>query len=185
MPQPQARRKVAAVILVGLGSNQPGPWGTPAETVARALGCLGEPPLRLVAASALVVTAPYGRTDQPDFVNACARLTTRLGPAELLARLAAIERAAARDRRDKWGPRTLDLDLLDYDGRLIDEDAPDTGAKPLVLPHPGIAERAFVLAGIAEIAPRWRHPVLGRTAASLLADLGGRSEGAVKGRAEP
>jgi 2-amino-4-hydroxy-6-hydroxymethyldihydropteridine diphosphokinase len=151
------------MILIGIGSNVSGPWGPPASTVERALAALDEAPLRLVKASRPIVTAPFGRTDQPDFVNAVAEIETGLEPAALLAHLHAIERRAGRRRTLRWGPRTLDLDLLDYDG-LVLPDHP-------VLPHPGIPERSFVLGPIAEIAPHWRHPVLDETAATLLARL--------------
>jgi 2-amino-4-hydroxy-6-hydroxymethyldihydropteridine diphosphokinase len=151
------------MILIGIGSNVSGPWGPPAATVARALAALDEAPLRLLKASRAIVTAPYGRTDQPDFVNAVAEIETGLEPSALLAHLHAIERRAGRRRTLRWGPRTLDLDLLDYHG-LVNTDIP-------VLPHPGIPERSFVLAPIAEIAPHWRHPVLDETAATLLARI--------------
>ena len=151
------------MILIGIGSNVSGPWGPPAATVARALAALDEAPLRLVKASRPIVTAPFGRTDQPDFINAVAEIETGLEPPALLAHLHAIERRAGRRRTLRWGPRTLDLDLLDYDG-LVLPDHP-------VLPHPGIPERSFVLGPIAEIAPHWRHPVLHETAATLLARL--------------
>jgi 2-amino-4-hydroxy-6-hydroxymethyldihydropteridine diphosphokinase len=157
------------MILIGIGSNVSGPWGPPAATVERALAALDEAPLHLVKASRPIVTPPFGLTDQPDFVNAVAEIETGLEPPALLAHLHAIERRAGRRRTLRWGPRTLDLDLLDYDGRVIAAD-PDLDDGP-VLPHPGIAERSFVLAPIAEIAPQWRHPVLDETAATLLARL--------------
>ena len=157
------------MILIGIGSNVSGPWGPPDTTVERALAALGEAPLRLVRASRPIVTAPFGRTDQPDFVNAVAEIDTALEPPALLAHLHAIERRAGRRRTLRWGPRTLDLDLLDYHGLVV---AADAGREDFpVLPHPGIPERSFVLAPIAEIAPHWRHPVLGQTAAALLARL--------------
>jgi 2-amino-4-hydroxy-6-hydroxymethyldihydropteridine diphosphokinase len=151
------------MILIGIGSNVSGPWGPPAATVARAFTALDEAPLRLLKASRPIVTAPFGRTDQPDFVNAVAEIETALEPSALLAHLHAIERRAGRRRTLRWGPRTLDLDLLDHDGLVIADDP--------ILPHPGIPERSFVLAPIAEIAPNWRHPVLEETAATLLARL--------------
>lgn len=159
------------MILVALGSNQPGPWGDPAGTVATALGWLDRGGIRLKRASCLLVSAPFGVTDQPPFVNAVAAVETRLSPEALLSRLHLIERMAGRRRNLRWGPRTLDLDLLDYQGLL--QPPP---ARP-VLPHPGIPERIFVLAPIAEIAPRWRHPLTRRTAAAMLRKLDPEGEG--------
>ena len=153
------------MILIALGSNQTGPWGSPRETVLRALSALNQSGIRLRRASRLVVSTPYGRAGQPDFVNAVARVETRLSPQALLARLHLIERQAGRRRTLRWGPRTLDLDLLDYHGRTLRQ------ASGPVLPHPGIAGRIFVLAPIAEIAPGWRHPASRQTAARLLARL--------------
>lgn len=158
------------MILIALGSNSNGPWGTPREAVSEALRRLDGDGLRLKNASRLLVTAPFGVTDQPDFVNAVAEVETGLPPADLLAHLHAIERQAGRERLLKWGPRTLDLDLLDHDGLV-------NLSPPPVLPHPGIAERIFVLAPIAEIAPHWRHPETGLTAAEMLEKLDPTGEG--------
>ena len=158
------------MILVALGSNSTGPWGSPRETVAQALRRLDQSGMALRKASQLLVTAPFGVTDQPDFVNAVAEIETDLAPADLLAHLHDIERQAGRERLLRWGPRTLDLDLIDYHGLIRTAPAP-------VLPHPGIAERIFVLAPIAEIAPQWHHPETGLTAAEMLAQLDHAGEG--------
>ncbi|CAN5508088.1 2-amino-4-hydroxy-6-hydroxymethyldihydropteridinediphosphokinase [soil metagenome] len=153
------------MILIGLGSNLDGPWGSPRETVAQALQALGRDGLRLVSASRPVVTLPLGPPNQPHYVNAVARIETHLPPEALMRRLHAIEHAAGRKRRRRWGPRTLDLDLLDYHG-LVRRGSP-------ILPHPGIAGRDFVLSPIAEIAPGWRHPVERKTARALRLRLTG------------
>jgi len=158
------------MILIALGSNSNGPWGTPRQAVEEALRRLDGGGIRLKAASELLVTAPFGVTDQPDFVNAVAEVATALPPEQLLARLHDIERDAGRERTLRWGPRTLDLDLLDHDGLV-------RSAPPPVLPHPGIAERIFVLAPIAAIAPHWRHPVTGLSAAAMLEKLDQQGEG--------
>jgi len=159
------------MILIAIGSNVPGPWGSPEETVRQAIARLGEAPLELVVASTPVRTSPFGVTDQPDFVNAVVAVETALAPAELMQHLHGIELEAERRRTLRWGPRTLDLDLIDYDG-LVGEFALQGGHHGgLVVPHPGVAERDFVLAPIAEIAPDWRHPVTGDTAAAMLARL--------------
>jgi 2-amino-4-hydroxy-6-hydroxymethyldihydropteridine diphosphokinase len=158
------------MILVALGSNIAGPWGSPAETVARALAELNHDPLKLVVASRLLLTAPFGKPDQPSFVNAVAQIETHLPPGELLQKLHGIEKSAGRKRAERWGPRTLDLDLIDYNGMVIAE-------RGLTVPHPGIAERIFVLRPIAEIAPKWRHPLTQKSAQDMLTALKGVSEG--------
>jgi 2-amino-4-hydroxy-6-hydroxymethyldihydropteridine diphosphokinase len=107
---------------------------------------------------------PLGPADQPWYVNAVARIRTRLGPEELLHLLQQIETAMGRVRGARWGPRSIDLDLLLYNGEVIF--TPD-----LVVPHPEMQHRVFVLAPLAEIAPRAWHPVLHKSAADLLAEI--------------
>jgi 2-amino-4-hydroxy-6-hydroxymethyldihydropteridine diphosphokinase len=153
------------MILVALGSNRTGPWGSPHDTVTRALAKLNTGGLRLKRASRLLVSSPFGRTGQPPFVNAVALIETGFSASALLRRLHDIERMAGRRRGLRWGPRTLDLDLIDYRGLIRRKPS-----RP-VLPHPGIAARIFVLAPVAEIAPDWRHPVSRQTAATLLRRL--------------
>jgi 2-amino-4-hydroxy-6-hydroxymethyldihydropteridine diphosphokinase len=160
------------MILIALGSNVPGPWGSSSATVRKAIRCLDTGGCRLVKFSSLLVSAPLGKTNQPNFVNAAARIATGMSPEALLAHLQRLEALAGREPGERWGPRVLDLDLIDFNGLIRD-------APPPMLPHPGIQDRAFVLAPIAEIAPRWRHPVLGQTAAELLKRLEGQAEGAV------
>ena len=160
------------MILVALGSNRNGPWGNPEATVKHALAELDRNGIRLEGASRLMVTAPFGRPNQPPFVNAVARVSTHLPPEALLARLHSIEKSAGRRRRLRWGSRTLDLDIVDYHGLI--RPAPSR----LILPHPGIMERVFVLKPIAELAPDWIHPVLRESAKHLLRRLKGVDEGA-------
>ncbi len=154
------------MILVGLGSNIDGPWGNPRASVERALQELNAGPIRLIRHSALVDTDPYGRKNQPRYVNAVAIITTHLPPEALLRRLLYIEVKGGRKRRLRWGPRTIDLDLLDYHGLKLRHRKIRSAA--LVLPHPEIPKRRFVLAPIAEIAPRWLHPVSCMNAKFLL-----------------
>lgn len=167
------------MILIGLGANMSGPWGAPRETVLRALTALDQWPLRLLRASRVITTAPFGPSNQPPYVNGVALIATHLPPDALLRRLHAIERCAGRARGIVWGPRTLDLDLLDYHGQIRNRHhAKARGKRPLILPHPGIAERIFVLLPIAEVAPRWRHPLTHHNARTLLRHLHGARAGA-------
>jgi 2-amino-4-hydroxy-6-hydroxymethyldihydropteridine diphosphokinase len=160
------------VILVALGANLPGPDGAPAvETCRRAAAELDRVPgLRLAALSRWFATAPVPPTPGvPDYVNGMARLAPRRGwaspdPAALLSALQEIEARFGRVRPYPNAPRTLDLDLIDLDGLV--RAAPDP-----ILPHPRMADRAFVLAPLLDVAPGWQHPVLG-DGARLLAALG-------------
>jgi 2-amino-4-hydroxy-6-hydroxymethyldihydropteridine diphosphokinase len=157
------------MILIALGSNQSGPWGNPEQTVKRAIAELDRGPVKLKRASSLIQTTPFGVLNQANFVNGVALIETALSPYSLLRRLHMIERQAGRKRGRRWGPRTLDLDLIDYHGLQMKQKG--QVQKALVLPHPGIAERLFVLEPIAKIAPRWKHPVNHKTAASMIQKL--------------
>lgn len=122
------------------------------------------PDSRVVAASGLYRTLAWGRTDQPDFINAAVRLQTRLPPLALLAHMLDIERHAGRDRSDadaqRWGPRVLDLDLLLYGEQVID-------VPGLQLPHPHLQTRAFALVPLAEVAAELPFPGHGTVADAL------------------
>lgn len=144
-------------VYVGLGSN----LDDPQAQVRRAIDELAQlPDTRREAVSGLYRTPPMGPPGQPDYINAVAALTTRLDPHRLLDELQAIERAHDRVRAERWGPRTLDLDILLYGQQVLDDER-------LVVPHPGIAARAFVLLPLAEIAPDLLIPGLGAPAALL------------------
>jgi 2-amino-4-hydroxy-6-hydroxymethyldihydropteridine diphosphokinase len=158
------------MILIALGSNISGPWGTPQQSVQHALQALNRDGLKLVEASRLLLTAPFGKPNQPPFVNAVAHIETHLSPLALLQRLHAIEKEAGRRRKTRWGPRSLDLDIIDYHGLVR-----STGK--LTLPHPGIAERIFVLKPISELTVKWRHPTSHLSAQAMLRKLKGYSEG--------
>lgn len=148
-------------VYIGLGSNLADPPAQ-VETGLRALAQL--PRTRLAARSRPYRSMPWGRTDQPTFVNAVARLDTGLEPRELLGQLLAIERRAGREREGaRWGPRVLDLDILLYGDCRIAEPG-------LRVPHPHLHERAFVLVPLAEIAPDLDIPGHGRVA-DLLARI--------------
>ena len=153
MSEPQNQHWYPA--YVGLGSNLHGPAGQ-LQAAIEMLGTLAR--TRLIAQSSLYRSAPFGGIEQPDFMNAAVSLLTQLTAQELLAEMQQIEVRRGRDRDEvRWGPRVLDLDLLVYGGMTIAE--PD-----LVVPHPGIAERNFVLLPLQEIAPELVIPGLGRLA---------------------
>jgi 2-amino-4-hydroxy-6-hydroxymethyldihydropteridine diphosphokinase len=159
----------ASTAYIGLGSNLPSLAGDRKATIAAAiqrLALLSE----ITAQSSFYETEPVGYTAQPGFLNAVVALRTELSPIELLGELLAIEREFGRDRGQTpaKGPRTLDLDLLLIDGIVLNHDR-------LTLPHPEMSVRRFVLAPLAEIAPKILHPVLHKTASALLEEL--RDEG--------
>ena len=137
---------------VGLGSNLDGP----ARRVENAFALLDRiPESRLVSRSSLYRSAPFGGIEQPDFVNAVAALLTQLSAHDFLKELQRIEREQGRVRGEtRWGPRVLDLDLLVYSDLTIADDV-------LNVPHPGIAERNFVLLPLIEIAPHLDIPGVG------------------------
>lgn len=140
---------------IALGSN----LGDSHQQLLDAIEKLAElPHTRLLARSRFYRTPPWGKLDQPDFLNAVAVLETPLPPHDLLDALLDIEREAGRQRDgERWGPRTLDLDLLHVAGKTIDDER-------LTLPHPHIAERAFVLLPLNDLAPDLDIPGLGRVA---------------------
>lgn len=144
--------------FIGLGSN----LADPVAQLDRALVALDHRAgIRVAAVSSYYRTAPWGETAQPFFVNAVARLETSLAPEALLDALQDIEAAAGRTRERRWGPRTLDLDLLVFEGDPVQ-------TARLTLPHPHLHERAFVLVPLAELAPTLEIPGHG-TVADLLA----------------
>jgi 2-amino-4-hydroxy-6-hydroxymethyldihydropteridine diphosphokinase len=151
------------MIVVALGANLPAADGAPPLLTCRraAESLRGLPGLRLRALSRWYATAPIPASDQPDYVNGVAVLDGAAGPVALLAWLQAIEQRAGRVRGARNGPRVLDLDIVAIDAVVRTREDP-------LLPHPRMHERAFVLRPMAEIAPHWRHPVLGRTVVDML-----------------
>ena len=151
---------------LGLGSNL-GDKETYLNQAVKALdetrGCQVE------KVSSYLVTEPYGGVEQDDFLNACLCLKTYLSPEELLKRLHEIEQDAHRERSIRWGPRTLDLDILLYDDLILE-------TEELILPHMDMENREFVLKPLSEIAPNLRHPILHKTMRQLADQLAAKEK---------
>jgi len=146
-------------IFIALGTN----LGNRLENLTRAVDALA-PQVQVLAASPIYETAPWGYTDQPDFLNQVVRAITDLSPRSLLHHLKDIEARLGRKPTFRYGPRQVDLDILYYYELVLDE-------ADLIIPHPRLHQRAFVLVPLRDIAPQFRHPVLQRTVQELLSDV--------------
>jgi 2-amino-4-hydroxy-6-hydroxymethyldihydropteridine diphosphokinase len=152
-------------IFVAFGANLPSRLhGSPAATCLAALAALEVRGVKILRRSAFYESAPVPISDQPWYVNGVAEIGTALGPEALLAALHEIERQFGRERRELNAARVIDLDIVAY-GRLVRADPPP------ILPHPRMADRAFVLLPLQEIAPNWVHPVSGLSIGELVARL--------------
>jgi 2-amino-4-hydroxy-6-hydroxymethyldihydropteridine diphosphokinase len=157
---------VENMILAGLGSNMTTPQlPTSERLLEESLKSMEERGITVSGRSSWFRSAPVPASDQPWFVNGVAKLVTDLSPWRLLALLHDVEAEYGRVRSVPNASRTLDLDLLAYDDLIVG------GTDGLMLPHPRLAERAFVLRPLAQLAPEWRHPVSGLTAGEMLAGL--------------
>jgi 2-amino-4-hydroxy-6-hydroxymethyldihydropteridine diphosphokinase len=161
------------MILVALGANLPSRFGTPDQSLNHVLRLLPSRGVRVIRASRLYANPAVPQSGQPDYVNCVAVVETTAEPGELIDICLAIERELGRVRSEKWGPRSIDIDIVDFDGLVFDSPA-------LTLPHPRVKERAFVLIPLLEVAPEWRHPVSGERGADLLAQLDPIARAAVK-----
>jgi len=154
------------VILIALGANLPSPAGPPTATLRAALARLEERGVKILSVSSFYETPAWPDPAQPAFVNAVAAVESTLQPVELLTLLHGVETDFGRLRSAPNAPRTLDIDLLDYDGKRMTDG--------VMLPHPRMAERSFVLVPLAQVAPNWRHPVTGEAVRDLLIRLSDR-----------
>ena len=158
------------IAYIGLGAN----LGEPRRQLEEALALLAQAEeIEVVRVSRFYLNPPLGPPEQPWYVNAVAQARTRLAPEDLLRVLRRVEETLGRVRGERWGPRLIDLDLLLYGGEVV-------SAGELVVPHPELHRRAFVLVPLAEIAPEAWHPVLQKTAAELLAELAPRDREALQ-----
>ncbi|PIG92766.1 2-amino-4-hydroxy-6-hydroxymethyldihydropteridine diphosphokinase [Gloeocapsopsis sp. IPPAS B-1203] len=152
--------KTHGLCAIALGSN----LGDSRNTVAAALKSLSATPhITLIAQSSWYQTAAVG-PPQPDYINGCVVLQVQMAPQLILEILLDIEAQFGRIRRERWGPRSLDLDLLLYDDFILD-------TPTLQIPHPRMRDRAFVLVPLAEIAPNWIEPVSGKAIAQLVQEV--------------
>ncbi len=155
----QTENETEERIFIGLGGN----IGDPRRAMASAVKALaGADDIDVVGISSLYRTPPWGKTDQPDFLNAVVEISCALSPRILLNRCLEIEKGLKRERGERWGPRTIDMDIIAFGNRVVDE--PD-----LHIPHPRLYERAFVLMPLAELAPDFT--ISGNQVSQLLAEL--------------
>ena len=144
-----------AVLLLG------GNLGDPLSIFASAENFIERNSGSIVARSSVYLSEPWGNTDEPGCMNQALLLATPLPPGLLLQRMLDIEKALGRTRKERWGPRIIDIDLLCYGNRVCRSEF-------LTLPHPALPERRFALLPMSKVAANWRHPVLGKTTLQLL-----------------
>ena len=170
--------------LIALGANLPSVHGNPAETLNVAIRGLAEQVGVIRAISSFFATPAFPKGNGPDYVNAAVQIETALDAQAILERLHRIEADCGRVRVERWGQRTLDLDLIALGQTVLPDAARQTEWRTLpperqiqavpgelILPHPRLQDRAFVLVPLAQIAPEWRHPLTGATIRAMLAAL--------------
>ena len=152
------------MILIGLGANLPSRYGTPPETLAAAIRALEVLGISVIASSRIWLTTPVPISDQPWYHNAVISIETALSPTALLKALQSVEENFGRVRDIRNEPRVIDLDLLTYHDKILNQD-------DLIVPHPRLHERGFVLLPIQDIAPDWQHPVTRASLSDLIKTL--------------
>ncbi len=180
MPQPSLYETASKTVVIALGANVTSTFGAPYFTVQQAISRLASDSLTMGEVSRFYRSPAFPAGSGPDFVNAVVMATTTLSAADLLTHLHAIEAGLGRERRTRWEARVIDLDLIAYESQVLPDtqtflswhDLPLEAQKRaapdgLVLPHPRMQDRAFVLGPLCDVAPDWLHPVLGQTAKTL------------------
>lgn len=181
MPQPTRDHKGLTITYVALGSNATSSSGSPESTLRAAKQAISCDSVKVLAESRLFRTPAFPKGAGPDFANAVIRAETSMSRDAFLAHLHSVEKAFGRVRTTRWGIRTLDLDMLDFGGVIspdastlkrwidlpLERQAQDT-PQELLLPHPRLHERSFVLIPMADIAPEWTHPVLGLSVSQMV-----------------
>ena len=176
MKQESKTSQMGQCALIAFGSNDNSIWGDAKETVQKAMFLVSKSAISVAHHSGLFATPAFPADSGPDYVNAAMAFQTMLSAPALLSALHDIEAAAGRERRQRWGQRTLDLDLIALDDQVLPDDATHqrwrdlpladqqrTAPEQLILPHPRLQERAFVLVPLLDVAPDWQHPLLKRT----------------------
>lgn len=171
---------LSRLLLLGIGANIAGPWGTPRQSIARALRELERAGIKIVRVSNYYSTPPVASTPLPTFLNVVVLAEAHTAPGVLLRILKRIERDAGRTLTRYMASRSLDIDILDFGGRRIGRQGARRVRGRLVLPHPEMHARAFVLVPLMEVAPRWRHAATGLPAKALIARLAPASARAVR-----
>jgi 2-amino-4-hydroxy-6-hydroxymethyldihydropteridine diphosphokinase len=161
----------AEALLLALGANADGLWGKPRATMRRVLEELDRAGITTVRASNLYSTQPWGAGRQDRYLNAVLLARASMSPAQLLRIVKGIERRAGRRHTRAMAPRALDIDILDYGGRRLGWPPHRRERNRLILPHPELHARAFVLVPLLDVAPAWRHPALGAPAKTLLSRM--------------
>ena len=152
------------MILIGLGANLNGPYGAPEQCLQACSGLLADAGVYIVKSSNIWKSAPVPVSDQPWYCNAVCAVETILSPDQLLHALATIENDTGRERHEANAARVLDLDILTYNNEIIND-------AHLIVPHPALHERAFVLYPMQEIAPHWVHPQLDKSVDEMIVDI--------------